>query len=127
MATHSSILPREIPWTEEPGGLQFIVSHRVRHPLKRLSKQQVNHSGFPGGSVTKNPPTNAGDVGSTRDPGRSPGEGNGTPLQYSCQENSTDRGAWLSPWGHKEFDTTERLSTQHIPSWAAVAYANHWS
>ena len=55
MATHSGILAWRIPRTEEFGKLQFIVSQRVRHPLKRLSKQQVNHSGFPGGSVTKNP------------------------------------------------------------------------
>ena len=38
------------------------------------------------------------------------GEGNGNPLQYSCLENPMDRGAY-SPWGHKESDTTERLST----------------
>ena len=40
--------------------------------------------------------------------GRSPGEGNGYPLQYSCLENSTDRGAWQSgPWDRKELDMTE--------------------
>ena len=39
-----------------------------------------------------------------------PGEGNGTPLQYSCLENPMDGGAWCcSPWGHCELDTTERL------------------
>ena len=38
MATHPSILAREIPWTEEPGGLQFMGSQRVRHDL--MSKQQ---------------------------------------------------------------------------------------
>ena len=48
----------------------------------------------PGGSVEKNPPANAGDMGSIPGPGRSPGEGNGNPLQYSCQENPTDKGAW---------------------------------
>ena len=38
--------------------------------------------------------------------GRSPGEGNGYTLQYSCLENSMDRGTWQgSPWGHKESDT----------------------
>ena len=40
------------------------------------------------------------------------GEGNGTPLQYSCLENPMDRGAWwaaVSPWGHEKLDTTERL------------------
>ena len=45
--------------------------------------------------------------------GKSPGEGNGNPLQYSCPENSMDRGAWraiYSPRGHKELDTTEQLT-----------------
>ena len=50
-------------------------------------------SGLPGGSVEKNPLANAGDVGSTPGPGRSPGEGHGNPLQYSCLENPMDRGA----------------------------------
>ena len=50
--------------------------------------------GFPGDSVVKNLPTNAGDVGLILGSGRSPGEGNGNPLQYSFQENSMDRGAW---------------------------------
>ena len=50
--------------------------------------------GFPGGSVVKNPPTNIGDVGSIPGLGRSSGEGNGNPLQYSCLENSMDKGAW---------------------------------
>ena len=49
---------------------------------------------FPGGSVVKNLPANAGDPGSIPGPGRSPGEGNDNPLQYSCLENSMDRGAW---------------------------------
>ena len=53
--------------------------------------------GFPSGSMVKNSPANTGDA---RDMGlisgsrRSPGKGNGCPLQYSCQDNSTDRGAW---------------------------------
>ena len=50
--------------------------------------------GSPGGSVVKNPPGNAGDTGSTPELGRSPGEGNGNPLQYSCLGNPMDRGAW---------------------------------
>ena len=51
---------------------------------------------FPGGSVIKNLPANAGDedVGLTPESGRSPGVGNSNPLQYSCLENSTDRGVW---------------------------------
>ena len=47
---------------------------------------------FPSGSVVKNTLANAGDVGSTPGSGRCPGVGN--PLQYSCLENSMDRGAW---------------------------------
>ena len=48
--------------------------------------------GFSGGSVVKNPPANAGDAGAIPGSGRSPGEGNGNPLQYPCLENLMDRG-----------------------------------
>ena len=48
---------------------------------------------FPGGSDGKVSACNAGDLGSIPVLGRSPGEGNGTPLQYSCLENPMDRGA----------------------------------
>ena len=44
--------------------------------------------------MVKNPPTNAGYTGSIPGSGRSPGEGNDNPLQYSCVENPMDRGAW---------------------------------
>ena len=50
--------------------------------------------GFPGSSVVKNPPAKTGDTGSIPGSGRSPGEGNGNPLQYSCLGNPTDRRAW---------------------------------
>ena len=49
---------------------------------------------FPGGSDGKQSACNAGDPGLVRGSGRSPGEGNGNLLQYSCLENSMDRGAW---------------------------------
>ena len=62
--------------------------------------------------MVKNPPANAGDVGLSPGSGRPPGGGNGNPLQYSCLENPTDRGAW---WATvcgvtKELDTTEQLN-----------------
>ena len=50
--------------------------------------------GFPNGSSVKNLPANAGDASSISGLGRSLGGGNGNPLQYSCLENSMDRGAW---------------------------------
>ena len=54
---------------------------------------------------------NTGDPGSIPGSGRSPGEGNGNPLQYSCLENSMDGGNWVgySPRGCKELDMTEQL------------------
>ena len=55
---------------------------------------------------------NVGDLGLIPGSGRSPGEGNGNPLQYSCLENPMDGEVWqatYNPWGHKESDTTERL------------------
>ena len=65
--------------------------------------------------MVKNPPAKAGNVGSIPGLGRSPGKGNGNPLQYSFLDNSTDRGAWQAPrpWGHKELDITERLTHTH--------------
>ena len=51
-------------------------------------------SGLPRDAVVKNPPANAGDLGLIPGWGRSPGEGNGNPLQYSCLENPMDGGAW---------------------------------
>ena len=51
-------------------------------------------SSFPGGSEVKASAWNAGDPGSIPGPGRSPGEGNGNSLQYSCLENPMDKGAW---------------------------------
>ena len=65
--------------------------------------------GFPGGSVVKNPPANAGDSGSIPESGRSPGEGNGYPLQDSGLGNPVDRGSWQATVHRfvKESDTTE--------------------
>ena len=56
--------------------------------------QSLQTSGFPGDSMVKNPPTNAGDAASVPGLGKSPGEGSGNPLQYSCLGNSMDREAW---------------------------------
>ena len=68
--------------------------------------------GFPGGSDHKKPACNAGDVSSIPGPGRSPEEGNGYPHQYSCLENSMDRGAWQGEvLGVTKSQT--RLSNQH--------------
>ena len=62
--------------------------------------------------MVKNPPANAGDMDSIPGLGRSPGEGNGIPLQYSCLGNPMDRGAWWTTvHGVAELDRTKRLST----------------
>ena len=50
--------------------------------------------GFPSGSVVENPPASAGDAGLILGSGRSTGEENGNPLQYSCLGNPMGRGAW---------------------------------
>ena len=67
--------------------LQFMGSQRVGHNL-------LTEQGFPGGSEVKVSACNMGDLGSIPGSGRSPGEGNGNPLQYSCLENPMDGGAW---------------------------------
>ena len=58
------------------------------------------------GLVVKNPPDNAGDIGLIPGSERSPGEGSGNSLQYSCLENSLDQGAWKASVQEKELDTT---------------------
>ena len=64
--------------------------------------------GLPYSSDGKESACNAEDPGSIPGSGRSLGEGNSNPVQYSCLENSMDKGAWwASPWGRKELDTTE--------------------
>ena len=84
------------------------------------------HNGVSGGSVVKNLPANARDIGDASlipGSGRSPGGGNGTPHQYSCLENSTDRGAWQATV-HKtaEWDMTEQLRRHTPPQWPEKMY-----
>ena len=76
MTTHYSILAWRIPWTEEPGRLQSMGSQRVRHDLV-MSKWLTNTQGHHYIELRV-----------------LYGEGNSTPLQYSCLENPMDGGAW---------------------------------
>ena len=62
--------------------------------LKLYKHRALQTLGFPHSSVSKESACSAGDPGSIPGLGRSPREGNGNPLQYSCLENSMDRGAW---------------------------------
>ena len=73
-----------------------------------MTPAQSNEGDLPGISVVKNPPANAGDSNLIPGLGRSPGEGNGNPLQYSCLENPMNRGDWWSKvHGVAESDMTE--------------------
>ena len=71
--------------------------------------------GFQGVTEVKNPPVNAGDTSLIPGSGRSPGEENGNPLQYSCLGNPMDRGACqaIVHGVAKESDTTERLNNSN--------------
>ena len=97
-------------------GVVFISSWQfARKTLQSLflisshfSRIQDTSGGLPGGSVVKNPLGNAGDISSILGSGRSPGEGNGNPRQYSCLGNPMDTGAWQATVHRvaKESDTT---------------------
>ena len=92
-ATHSSILAWKIQRAVEAGGLQPMKLQRAD------TTEQLNSNNWYKiyehfGSDGKASVCNAGDPGSIPGLGRSPGEGNGSPLQYSCLENPMDGGAW---------------------------------
>ena len=67
----------------------------MQHLGNNIQYTTINQNkGFPADSVGKNPPADAGNAGLIPGLGRSPGGGNGHPLQHSCLENPMDRGAW---------------------------------
>ena len=81
-------------------------------PAPNISVVCKLYLGFPGGSEGKESACNAGDLGLIPGWGRSPGEGKGSPLQYSCLENPRVRGAWWAAVHNiTELDMTE--ATQH--------------
>ena len=86
IATQSSVLAWDIPWTEEPGGLQSTGLQRAGHDLVTKEQQQV---GFPGGSDGQESACSAGDPGSIPGLGISPGEGES--YHFSIL-------AWRIPW-----------------------------
>ena len=71
----------------------------------------MNLLGFQGSSVVKNPPANAGDLVLVLGLRKSPGGGNGNPLQYPCLETSKDRGAWQATV-HGVAESGTQLSTR---------------
>ena len=98
----------------------FLISNHSGTP--KLFPDGNNGAGYcpqgllpPGGSVVKNPPTNAGDVGSVPGLGRSPGGGNDNPLQYSCLGNPMDRGTWWAKV-HGIARVIRDLVTKQLPS-----------
>ena len=88
----------------------------LKLPTKDVSLLNDNPRNFPGGSDGKASAYNAGDLGSITGSGRSPGEGSGTPLQYSPGKSHGWRNlVGYSPWGRKESDTTEQLHFHFQP------------
>ena len=82
--------------------------------MQLLTHPYQHFLGFPGGSDGKESICNARDLDSILGSGRSPGEGNGNPLQYSCRENPHGQRSLVgySPRGHKGSDTTEHSTKQ---------------
>ena len=100
--------PRSAP---QPPGIS-----RLYYCQAETGTKQAHILGFPGGLAGKESTCNVGDLGLIPGLGRSPGEGHGNPLQYSCLENLHGQRSLVgySPWGHKELDTTEQLNTKVV-------------
>ena len=91
--------------------ISFILALSIRSLTIHLQLDNVKFS-FPGDSVVKNPPANAGDMGSVPGLERSPGEGNSNPLRYSYPESSMNKGAWQAVvQGPQSPDKTGSLGT----------------
>ena len=93
-----------------------------KFPWRRDRLRTPVFLGFPGGSDGKESACNEGDLDSIPGLGRSPGGAHGNPLWYFCLENPHGQRslAGYSPYGHKELNTTERLSTAQL-------HANYWN
>ena len=104
------------PW----GGVQGYIGPNL---IKLAWLQAHLPLGFPGGPAEKSA-CNAEDLGSIPESGRSPGEVNGYPLQYSCLENPMDRGAWQTP-RRKESDITEHCAHTHTPLFPKARCPQH--
>ena len=102
--------PLQYTCLESPmdGGAWWATAHGVAKSRTPLNVFTFTFHGSHG----KESACSAGDLDSIPGSGRSPGEGNGIPLQYSCLENFTDRGACrgYSPWAQKESDMTKQLT-----------------
>ena len=98
---------------------QVSVGLGVSSLLSQIKLHPCPPGGFPGGSDGKETACNAGDLGSIPGSGRPPGEGHGNPLQYSCLENSMDRGVWQATV-HGVAKSRTRLTLAHLDSGCLV-------
>ena len=108
----TALLPRSnhlISWLQSPFAVFLEPKKRKSVTTSTFSPFICYEVGFPGGSEDKAFAYNAGDPGSIPGLGRSLGEGNGNPLQYSCLKNPMDRGAW-QPTVHGVTKSQTRLS-----------------
>ena len=105
-----------------------VAKRRTPAEARRIADKSHIQRGFPGGAVVKNTPTNVGDArdtGSISGSGRSPEEGNGSPVQYSYLGNPMDRGAWQAAV-HGATKGRTRLSTHVYTQWTLV-YSQNWA
>ena len=81
--------------------MSHLQSYLLKQPIQKqelsAGHHKINGAGVPGGSEVEASACDAGDLGSIPESGRSAGEGNGNPLQYSGQENPMGGGAWWAP------------------------------
>ena len=90
----------------------MLVQIGLSQSLVRERESHQPERGFPGGSEVKASACNAGDLGLILGSGRSPGEGNGNTLQYSCLENPMDGGAWRATYYGVAKSRTRRSRTR---------------